>query len=217
MNERWHIASDRPTDCIVLALYDCPTLLFSTLQCIFYCSLLFTTLLLTSLLYSTSLDKFEAYSVCHNVLCICPALYSTSLEQPVLLPSSFSFLLSFLLLSSFLHSPFFPSSCPLSSSLTPTISHFHFPSSLLLLFSSSSSPPLLLLLFSSSTSSVPHSCCAPCSGSMIKELIDQGIDVTILWYNPNIQPKQVSTILLLRGVISTVRASKTSHKYSTCF
>jgi Epoxyqueuosine reductase QueH len=35
------------------------------------------------------------------------------------------------------------------------------------------------------------SCCAPCSGSMIKELVDQGIDVTILWYNPNIQPKQV--------------------------
>jgi len=35
-----------------------------------------------------------------------------------------------------------------------------------------------------------HSCCAPCSGSMIKELIDLGIDVTILWYNPNIQPKQ---------------------------
>jgi predicted adenine nucleotide alpha hydrolase (AANH) superfamily ATPase len=26
---------------------------------------------------------------------------------------------------------------------------------------------------------------------MIKELVDQGIDVTILWYNPNIQPKQV--------------------------
>jgi hypothetical protein len=31
-----------------------------------------------------------------------------------------------------------------------------------------------------------HSCCAPCSGSMIKELVDMGIDVTILWYNPNV-------------------------------
>jgi hypothetical protein len=31
-----------------------------------------------------------------------------------------------------------------------------------------------------------HSCCAPCSGSMIKELVDLGIDVTILWYNPNV-------------------------------
>ena len=35
-----------------------------------------------------------------------------------------------------------------------------------------------------------HSCCAPCSGSMIKELVDLGIQVTILWYNPNIQPRQ---------------------------
>lgn len=34
-----------------------------------------------------------------------------------------------------------------------------------------------------------HSCCAPCSGSMIKVLVDQGIDVTILWYNPNIHPR----------------------------
>ena len=35
-----------------------------------------------------------------------------------------------------------------------------------------------------------HSCCAPCSGSMIKVLVDLGIDVTILWYNPNIHPKE---------------------------
>ena len=35
-----------------------------------------------------------------------------------------------------------------------------------------------------------HSCCAPCSGSMIKELADLGLAVTILWYNPNIHPKK---------------------------
>jgi predicted adenine nucleotide alpha hydrolase (AANH) superfamily ATPase len=35
-----------------------------------------------------------------------------------------------------------------------------------------------------------HSCCAPCSGSMIKELVDLGLAVTILWYNPNIHPKK---------------------------
>ena len=34
-----------------------------------------------------------------------------------------------------------------------------------------------------------HSCCAPCSGSMIKELVDLGISVTVLWYNPNIHPR----------------------------
>ena len=35
-----------------------------------------------------------------------------------------------------------------------------------------------------------HSCCAPCSGSMIKELVDLGVSVTILWYNPNIHPRK---------------------------
>ena len=35
-----------------------------------------------------------------------------------------------------------------------------------------------------------HSCCAPCSGSMIKELVELGISVTILWYNPNIHPRK---------------------------
>ena len=34
-----------------------------------------------------------------------------------------------------------------------------------------------------------HSCCAPCSGSMIKVLFDRGIHVTVLWYNPNIHPR----------------------------
>jgi predicted adenine nucleotide alpha hydrolase (AANH) superfamily ATPase len=34
-----------------------------------------------------------------------------------------------------------------------------------------------------------HSCCAPCSGSMIKVLVEMGIQVTILWYNPNIHPR----------------------------
>jgi Epoxyqueuosine reductase QueH len=54
--------------------------------------------------------------------------------------------------------------------------------------------PVLCDVMSSYAMSCDVSCCAPCSGSMIKELIDQGIDVTILWYNPNIQPKQVSTV-----------------------
>ncbi|CAM9436068.1 unnamed protein product, partial [Heterosigma akashiwo] len=33
-----------------------------------------------------------------------------------------------------------------------------------------------------------HSCCAPCSGAMIHEMIDLGLDVTIFFYNPNIHP-----------------------------
>ena len=33
------------------------------------------------------------------------------------------------------------------------------------------------------------SCCAPCSVGVITDLKEQGIDFTVLFYNPNIQPK----------------------------
>tara|TARA_Y100000748_G_scaffold250122_1_gene215137 strand:+ start:3085 stop:3756 length:672 start_codon:yes stop_codon:yes gene_type:complete len=33
-----------------------------------------------------------------------------------------------------------------------------------------------------------HSCCAPCSGDIMKRLIDSEIDYTIFFYNPNIHP-----------------------------
>ena len=31
-----------------------------------------------------------------------------------------------------------------------------------------------------------HSCCAPCSGSVIQDIHEAGIDLTIYFYNPNI-------------------------------
>lgn len=34
------------------------------------------------------------------------------------------------------------------------------------------------------------SCCAPCSCGAIKKLVESGTDVTVLFYNPNIFPKQ---------------------------
>ncbi|MBT4803916.1 MAG: epoxyqueuosine reductase QueH [Legionellales bacterium] len=33
-----------------------------------------------------------------------------------------------------------------------------------------------------------HSCCAPCSGSVMEDILDAGIDYSILFYNPNIHP-----------------------------
>lgn len=33
-----------------------------------------------------------------------------------------------------------------------------------------------------------HSCCAPCSGDIMKSLAEAGIDYTIYFYNPNIHP-----------------------------
>lgn len=33
-----------------------------------------------------------------------------------------------------------------------------------------------------------HSCCAPCSGDIMQNLVDVGIDYTIYFYNPNIHP-----------------------------
>lgn len=33
------------------------------------------------------------------------------------------------------------------------------------------------------------SCCAPCSCAAIKHLVDQGVQVTVLFYNPNIYPQ----------------------------
>ena len=35
-----------------------------------------------------------------------------------------------------------------------------------------------------------HSCCAPCSGELMEAMLDNGIDLTIFFYNPNIHPKK---------------------------
>ncbi len=35
-----------------------------------------------------------------------------------------------------------------------------------------------------------HSCCAPCSGPLIEQMHDSGLELTIFFYNPNIHPKQ---------------------------
>src|ERR1700759_1883485 len=35
-----------------------------------------------------------------------------------------------------------------------------------------------------------HSCCAPCAGELMEQLLANGIDLTIFFYNPNIHPKR---------------------------
>lgn len=35
-----------------------------------------------------------------------------------------------------------------------------------------------------------HSCCAPCSGSVIEDIHKGGMDLTIYFYNPNIHPRE---------------------------
>lgn len=35
-----------------------------------------------------------------------------------------------------------------------------------------------------------HSCCAPCSGSVIEDIHKAGLDLTIYFYNPNIHPRK---------------------------
>ncbi len=35
-----------------------------------------------------------------------------------------------------------------------------------------------------------HSCCAPCSGSVIEDMHKAGLELTIYFYNPNIHPKK---------------------------
>jgi len=35
-----------------------------------------------------------------------------------------------------------------------------------------------------------HSCCAPCSGSVIEDIHDAGVELTIYFYNPNIHPRK---------------------------
>jgi predicted adenine nucleotide alpha hydrolase (AANH) superfamily ATPase len=35
-----------------------------------------------------------------------------------------------------------------------------------------------------------HSCCAPCAGDLMQRMKESDIDVTILFYNPNIHPKK---------------------------
>ncbi|MFB0973958.1 MAG: epoxyqueuosine reductase QueH, partial [Bacteroidales bacterium] len=34
-----------------------------------------------------------------------------------------------------------------------------------------------------------HSCCAPCSGAVLECLLNNGIQPTMFYYNPNIFPK----------------------------
>lgn len=35
-----------------------------------------------------------------------------------------------------------------------------------------------------------HSCCAPCAGELMEVMVENGIDLTIYFYNPNIHPKR---------------------------
>ncbi len=35
-----------------------------------------------------------------------------------------------------------------------------------------------------------HSCCAPCSGELMELMLENGIELTIFFYNPNIHPKR---------------------------
>jgi len=35
-----------------------------------------------------------------------------------------------------------------------------------------------------------HSCCAPCSGGIIRRFLDDGFSFTVYFYNPNIHPKK---------------------------
>lgn len=35
-----------------------------------------------------------------------------------------------------------------------------------------------------------HSCCAPCAGELMEQILANGIDLTIFFYNPNIHPKK---------------------------
>ena len=35
-----------------------------------------------------------------------------------------------------------------------------------------------------------HSCCAPCAGELMEQMLVNGIDMTIIFYNPNIHPKK---------------------------
>jgi predicted adenine nucleotide alpha hydrolase (AANH) superfamily ATPase len=35
-----------------------------------------------------------------------------------------------------------------------------------------------------------HSCCAPCSGELMELMVENGVDLTIFFYNPNIHPKK---------------------------
>jgi predicted adenine nucleotide alpha hydrolase (AANH) superfamily ATPase len=35
-----------------------------------------------------------------------------------------------------------------------------------------------------------HSCCAPCAGELMEQMVANGIDLTIFFYNPNIHPKR---------------------------
>ena len=35
-----------------------------------------------------------------------------------------------------------------------------------------------------------HSCCAPCSGSVIEDIHKTGIELSVFFYNPNIHPRK---------------------------
>ena len=35
-----------------------------------------------------------------------------------------------------------------------------------------------------------HSCCAPCSGELMERMLENNIELTIFFYNPNIHPRK---------------------------
>ena len=47
-----------------------------------------------------------------------------------------------------------------------------------------------LVLPNSADKLLLHSCCAPCSGSVMERLLESNIDYTIYFYNPNIHPRK---------------------------
>src|SRR5262249_31630259 len=49
-------------------------------------------------------------------------------------------------------------------------------------------PTLQLELPDAASKLLLHSCCAPCSGEVMERLLENKIDYTIYFYNPNIHP-----------------------------
>lgn len=54
----------------------------------------------------------------------------------------------------------------------------------------SSLPPAMIRGEKNGNKVLLHSCCAPCSGAMIEEMRERGLDITIYFYNPNIHPRK---------------------------
>lgn len=61
-----------------------------------------------------------------------------------------------------------------------------------------------------------HSCCAPCSGAMIKELQEQGITLTVYFYNPNIHPRKVHLLLYLATILRILPSAITRSLRAVC-